>query len=199
MSGKTHLIFFMPKSVKILRIGGVILVFIFFLQNIVINLLICLFSFSFLWFIWIWHPLPKFSTNCYLSIFWRRRWFFVFLLKGVFYYSFSNFKVDCCIFPYFRSLCCEEYFQEVFNQSGSKYFINEWIFDGQTKSGPLYDYRYGIDIAVPGMAIVSARSDQNTSSDNCGDDEGLLVLNGTSMSAAVAAGTLLLFFSFFQN
>mmetsp|Transcript_13658 Transcript_13658/g.18758 ORF Transcript_13658/g.18758 Transcript_13658/m.18758 type:complete len:1124 (+) Transcript_13658:141-3512(+) len=95
---------------------------------------------------------------------------------------------DCCDYPYFKALCCEEFFQGTFNQTGSETYINEYTLDGQTNGGPLYDNRYGLDIVVPSMAIVSARSDQDTDSDNCGNDKGLLILNGTSMSAAVAAG-----------
>jgi hypothetical protein len=86
-----------------------------------------------------------------------------------------------------------------FNPTAFMYF-NEWTLDGQTNYGPLYDRRWGIDIATPGSFIVSAKSDQNTSSFNCGSsNNGYFVNNGTSMATAVAAGAAVKVIEYFAN
>jgi hypothetical protein len=117
--------------------------------------------------------------------------------------SFKNTS-DCCNFAYFEPLCCDSYFQRYMNDSSFNptafMYFNEWTLDGQTNYGPLYDRRWGIDIATPGSFIVSAKSDQNTSSFNCGSsNNGYFVNNGTSMATAVAAGAAVKVIEYFAN
>ena len=106
---------------------------------------------------------------------------------------------DCCRFSYFRPLCCNEFFQENFNTSESYSLFNEYVLDGQGNRGPLFDGRHGVDLVFPGTGIVSAKSDQSTSSFNCGNDDGVLVLNGTSMATAVAGGAAVKVLQYFEQ
>eukprot|EP00009_Paramoeba_aestuarina_P009137 CAMPEP_0201519158 /NCGR_PEP_ID=MMETSP0161_2-20130828/9782_1 /ASSEMBLY_ACC=CAM_ASM_000251 /TAXON_ID=180227 /ORGANISM="Neoparamoeba aestuarina, Strain SoJaBio B1-5/56/2" /LENGTH=1055 /DNA_ID=CAMNT_0047917109 /DNA_START=322 /DNA_END=3489 /DNA_ORIENTATION=+ len=108
---------------------------------------------------------------------------------------------DCCRFSYFQPLCCDSFFQENWNNTEvrSEVLFNEHVLDGQGNHGPMFDQRYGVDLVFPGTNIVSANSDQNTGTRNCGNNAGVKVLNGTSMSAAVAGGAAIKILQYFEQ
>mmetsp|Transcript_31638 Transcript_31638/g.49446 ORF Transcript_31638/g.49446 Transcript_31638/m.49446 type:complete len:1122 (-) Transcript_31638:137-3502(-) len=107
----------------------------------------------------------------------------------------------CCNFAYFQPLCCDSFFQDRFNNTGqgSTILFNEFVLDGSGNHGPIFDGRYGVDLVFPGTGIVSANSDQDTDTRNCGNDAGFKVLNGTSMSTAVAGGAVVKILQYFDE
>ena len=102
----------------------------------------------------------------------------------------------CCEYGFFSPLCCQSKVEDDLNDNPG-IVISSLAQDGGSIRGPIqYDGRIGVDVLGPGQYVVSAKSDQDTSSLNCGDDA-ILVLNGTSMSTAVIAGAAVMVREYF--
>ena len=96
----------------------------------------------------------------------------------------------CCEYRFLDPICCQATVEANIADNPGLMFTS-LALDGGSIRGPIeYDGRFGVDVVGPGQYIVSAKSDQDTSSMNCGDDA-FIVYNGTSMSTAVIASAAL--------
>lgn len=77
----------------------------------------------------------------------------------------------------------------------TQHAVNAGVMTGFSSCGPTSDGRIKPEVAIPGQSIVSADSDYNATTNNCGTR----AMSGTSMASPAAAGLAALVRQYYEN